>query len=76
MKPKHLLYTPTSAKINEIPDRNYSSFPKEHLEKVKKFAITFVQSVLKTISPSSFQDGVFDWTLLTDPENRTGEERF
>ena len=76
LKPKHILYTPSNSTVNEIPDRNYSSFPKEQLEKDKKFAIHIVQSVLKNISPSSFQNGVFDWTLLTDPYNRSGEEHF
>ena len=43
---------------------------------MKQFIIENMQETLKNISPSSFQDGVFNWTVLTDPENRTGVERF
>ena len=76
LKPKHLLYTPFRPKIEEIPDRNYTSFPKEQMEKAKIFALHGLQNVLKNICPNWFQDGVFKWTLLTDPMNRTGVERF
>ena len=75
LKPKHLLYTPFRPKIEEIPGRNYTSFPKER-QKAKIFAIRGVENVLKNICPNSFQDGVFNWTLLNDPMNRTGVERF
>ena len=35
-----------------------------------------IQEILKSISPNLFPEGVFKWTVLTDPMNRTGEERF
>ena len=34
--------------------------------------ITRIQDIL----PNAFVNGKFDWSVLTDPENRTGEERF
>ena len=76
VKPEHLLYIPFIYNLEEIQDRNYSSFPEEQIEKAKQFAMQNVLRVLENISLNSFQDGVFDWTLLTDPMNRTGVERF
>ena len=76
LKPKHLLYTPFRPNIGEIPDTNYSSFPKEQMEKAKISAKHISQSVLKNISPNSFQDEVFDWTLLTDPIQQNWRRTF
>ena len=76
LKPEHLLYTTFLYNLEEIQGRNHTSFPEEEIDKAKQFAMQNVLKVLKNISPNSFQDGVFNWTLLTDPENRTGVERF
>ena len=43
---------------------------------MKSFVIENMQETLRSISPSSFQNGVFNWTLLSDSMNRTGEKRF
>ena len=46
------------------------------MEEMKSFVVENMQDTLRSISPNSFQDGVFNWTVLTDPMNRTGVERF
>ena len=60
----------------EIPSSNNASFPKELKKEMRGFYMETLLDALRSISPNSFQDGVFNWTVLTDPENRTGVERF
>ena len=43
---------------------------------MKSFVVENMQDTLRSISPNSFHNGVFNWTVLTDPKNRTGVERF
>ena len=76
LKPEHLLYIIFNQNVVEIPLSNYTSFTQEQMKKVKRSSMQEIQEILKGISPNSFQDGVFNWTVLTDPMNRAGEERF
>ena len=78
LDPKHLLYIVYMPNIShsEIPLRNNTSFPEEMMKEMKDFYMQILPEVLRSRSPNSFQDGIFNWTVLTDPENRTGVERF
>ena len=76
LKPEQLLYIIFNQHVVGIPPSNDTLFPHEQMEKVKRSSIHEIQEILKGISPNSFQDGVFNWTVLTDPMNRTGVERF
>ena len=76
MKPEHLVYFTFGKQVTEIPSSNYTSFPKEQMEKVKSSSVQDILEILRAISPKSFEGRNFNWTLLTDPMNRTGEERF
>ena len=73
LRPEHFLYITFGQSVQEISLNNYTSFPQEEMKKVK---ISSILEALRSISPKSFQDGDFNWTVLTDPMNRTGEERF
>ena len=42
----------------------------------KNFIISKLQDIFKNHWPYAYKDGHFNWNLLTDPENRTGVERF
>ena len=42
----------------------------------KQFAISNSEIVLKRAWPKAYLNDHFNWNLLTDPENRTGVERF
>ena len=73
LEPKHLLYFLSKTKFPDGPiPHDYTSFPEE----MKAYLIDDIQQTLKIISPNSFHNGVFNWTVLTDPVNRTGVERF
>ena len=76
LKPDHLVSFVILKNVTEIPPSNYTLFPKEQIEKVKGSLIHDILEILRGISPKSFDNGKFNWTLLTDPMNRTGEERF
>ena len=78
LEPKHLLYIVYMPDISHLdfPPRNNTSFPKQMTKEMKDLYMQTLPEVLKSISPNSFQDGVFNWSVLTDPMNRTGEERF
>ena len=76
LKPEHLVYFTFGQKVEQIPPSNYTSFPQEQMEKVKRYSERNILEILKNISPNSFDEGHFNWTAFADPVNRTGEERF
>ena len=78
LEPNHLLYIVYMPDIShfEIPPRNNTSFPKEMTEEMKGLYMQTLPEVLRSMGSNSFQDGVFNWTVLADPENRAGVERF
>ena len=76
LSPEHLLYIVFGQNVGEIPPSNYTAFPQEQMEKVKTSLMQEIQEILRSISPNSFPSGPFNWTVFTDPLNRTGVERF
>ena len=78
LNPKHLLYIVSirDSSYFKFPPSYNTSFPKQIMEEMKSFVLENMQDTLRSISPNSFQDGVFNWTVLTDPENGTGVEHF
>ena len=60
----------------EIPSSNNVSFAKEMIKEMRSFYMETLLDVLRSISLNSFQNGVFNWTVLTDPANRIGVEHF
>ena len=69
LEPKHLLYIVYMPDIShfDFPPRNNTSFPEEMTKEMKDLYMQTLPEVLRSISPNSFQDGVFNWTVLTDP---------
>ena len=78
LEPNHLLYIVYMPDIShfEIPPGNNTLFPKEMTEEIKGLYMQTLPEVLRSMGSNSFQDGVFNWTVLADPENRAGVERF
>ena len=78
LEPKHLLYITSMQNIShfKIPSSNNVSFAEEMMKKMRGFYMETLLDALRSISPNSFQNGNFNWTVLTDPMNRTGVERF
>ena len=46
------------------------------MDEVKRSSMQDILEILRNISPNSFDEGHFNWTVFVDPMNRTGEERF
>ena len=76
LKPEHLVYFTFGQNVTEIPPSKYTSFPKEQMDEVKRSSMQDILEILRSISPNSFDEGHFNWTVFADPMNRTGEERF
>ena len=74
MNPKSIAYITTMKSTEEIPPGTCSSSP--YVKRMNRnFAVSITQSLLKNNWPNAYKDGNFKWDILTDPENRTGEER-
>jgi uncharacterized protein with NAD-binding domain and iron-sulfur cluster len=51
--------------------------PQEAKDEVKRIAVEWLRTQVRALWPKArAEDTGFDWTLLYDPEGRTGEERF
>ena len=64
--------------IEECPPSNNTQFPFEQQAKAEKFVISKIENAesFEKFWPGAFNEGQFDWNILTDPENRVGKERF
>ena len=50
--------------------------PEDCQKNIKNFVISRMQDILRNFWPNAYKNETFNWDLLTDPENRTGVERF
>ena len=75
MKPKSCTYFVFLKDIKELPPSNYTLFPHDCKETVKKFVKSRIENSFKVSLPNAYTNGNFNWEILTDPENRIGEER-
>ena len=64
--------------IEECPPRNNTQFVFEQQAKADKLVISKIENAesFRTFWPGAFNEGQFDWNILTDPENRVGKGRF
>ena len=76
MNPKGCQFFTFFANIEELPPSNNTEFPHECKEKSKKLLKSRIENSFENSMPKAYKDGQFKWEILTDPENRTGEERF
>ena len=63
-------------KDEEIPPSNYSLFPHQCKEKVKKFVKSRIENSFENCLSNAYKNGNFKWEILTDPENKTGADHF
>ena len=76
INPKSCQFFTFSANIEEFPQSNNTGFPHECKEKSKKLLKSRIENSFENSMPKAYKDRNFKWEILTDPENRTGEERF
>jgi uncharacterized protein with NAD-binding domain and iron-sulfur cluster len=60
-----------------IPDFSAHDFPEEEREELKDISIVWLQKNMPYLLPATqTADGSFNWSLLADPQGRSGVERF
>jgi len=77
VKPKYLMYVCGAFEDAEtIPPHSVTSFPKSQQQRVFDHAKQFIEQNLRHILPGAFDaNGQFDWDILVNPDNLSGEER-
>ncbi|WP_189070053.1 NAD(P)-binding protein [Deinococcus radiotolerans] len=59
-----------------LPDPTQTDFPAVNAANVRASALNQMTTQLGALMPGTQQGGTFDWTVLTDPQGRSGEARF
>ena len=62
--------------IEDIPSNSEHNFLYRNKENAKKYALYQFENSFQTLLPELYNNGEFNWTVLTDPENRVGMARF
>ena len=75
--PKHVGYFCSQLKLkpSDFPPQNNSSFPHKMADIVKQNALEKLKHA-RDIWPNSFENGHFNWTVLTSPNELKGIEKF
>ena len=76
-RPKYLAYVCGAFEdAGDIPPYSITAFPDNQREEVFEHMKTYILRDLRHILPGAFDAaGNFDWNILVDAENRSGEER-
>ena len=75
-EPKNVAYFCSAFTQAEYPPRSEHSFPAQTNDQAKKNAINHLKHDMHFLWPEMATAHNFDWSTLTDPDNRLGEERF
>lgn len=77
VKPKYLMYVCGAFEDAEtIPPYSVTSFPASQQKRVFENTKQFIEQNLRHILPGAFDaDGKFDWDILVNPDNQSGEKR-
>jgi uncharacterized protein with NAD-binding domain and iron-sulfur cluster len=60
-----------------IPDHSAHDFPEQEREQLRDLSVEWLQQHLPYLLPATATaEGGFNWSLLADPEGRTGPDRF
>jgi len=76
MTPKNVAYFCSALPIENYPPATDSAFPVHCKKEVKQNAIGNLSNSIYNLWPNVAESGKFDWTLLIDPDNKVGVERF
>lgn len=76
LNPQNIAYYCGVQNVVEIPPRDRHSFPAESKAAVKAACIEQMNHHTYSLWPNAGSAEQFDWSVLTDPENREGEARF
>jgi hypothetical protein len=78
--PRHIAYLCSRLEDNEAPPpRMAVTFPGSQAARTKKHALTWLNESAHALWPgvvSAATPGVFNWSLLVDPDEREGADRF
>ena len=73
--PKHVAYFCSQLNVTDFPHQNVSDFPETMSQIVKQNALRKL-SYARDVWPNSFQNGHFNWTMLTSPPDLVGIQKF
>ena len=74
--PQNVAYFCGVQPVNYFPPRSDHQFPTTCKAQVRENCITEINTDLSSLWPNAFTSGQFQWTVLTDPLNQIGEDRF
>jgi uncharacterized protein with NAD-binding domain and iron-sulfur cluster len=75
-EPKNVGYFCSAQTVSEYPPASSHDFQAKCTLQAKENAISYLTNDVNYLWPNVASQGLFDWSILTDPSNQSGEQRF
>jgi uncharacterized protein with NAD-binding domain and iron-sulfur cluster len=75
-EPKNVAYFCSAQPMSEYPPASEYSFPAECTQQAKNNATSYLANDVHHLWPNVASQGIFDWSILTDQSDQSGEKRF